>query len=351
MSFNSDYDDIDWNILAKYFSGNASEAETNTIKEWVNSSAENKTKFENAREAWEASKTTRQVWDTEAAWAKLNNQIREKERASAPIPIPTKRENASSWKHYLKVAAILLFAVLVGVLSFQNKQVKKSLAIEEAAPVKEFSNQKGQRSTLNLPDNSKVYLAADSRLILQPDFNDKNRKVFIEGEAYFEITKNADLPFIVETNHGRIEVLGTKFNVNAFPETNQQEVAVTEGKVAFSSNQSTQNATILTAGKLGILSFDSKTVSVQSIEDLDYHTGWITGKLVFKDTALPTVIKKLERWYDIDIKSTIGEEEMGKKELASTFKNQQLNEVLEAISLSLDINLSKKDNTYTFSQK
>ncbi|MTI89622.1 MAG: DUF4974 domain-containing protein [Balneolaceae bacterium] len=350
MSFNPDFEKIDWTLLAKYFSGNTTEAENKLIKEWAESSPKNRTILKTTREAWEASKTTRQVWDTDAAWARLSKETQKQPKTSPSTVVkPLHKSKPASWKQFLKVAAVLLIAASIGILSYQNEAPETSEAIEQPPVVKEFTNHKGQRSTLQLPDNSKVFLAADSRLILQPHFNEKERRVFIEGKAYFEIAKDANRPFIVETDYGRIEVLGTKFNVDAFPESDQQEVAVAEGRVAFSTNENIQQPAILTAGKLGILPFNGDKITVQDIENIDFYRGWTQDRLIFKDTPLTSVITRLERWYGIECE--IKSDEIASKKLTSTFENQQLNEVLDAIALSLDIEHTKTENTHVFSKK
>jgi ferric-dicitrate binding protein FerR (iron transport regulator) len=350
MSYRPKPGNSDWDLLAKYFSGNTSEAESKKIEQWAQSSPKNQELFRSAEEAWEASRSSRQLWDTDAAWNTLQQKIDERSVSKAQIKLhsykPARKRNRLV--PLLKVAAIL-FVVASSVTAYYQYFANTSvLEVVELAPEKVFTNKKGQRSTLQLPDNSKVHLAADSRLVLKSGFNDTERRVFIEGEAFFEITHNASKPFKVESDHGLVTVLGTKFNVNAYPELTQQEVAVAEGKVSFNAIEGNSTPAILTAGTLGILPFNGDDISIQRIENIEWYTGWINGQLIFNDTPLTSVITKLERWYDI--KCEIKGESIGSKRLTGTFENQRLSEVLDAISMSLNLKHGKVEGTYVFSQ-
>ena len=154
---------------------------------------------------------------------------------------------------------------------------------------------KGQTYSFTLPDGSRVWLNADSRISFAQPFTDKTREVFLEGEAYFEVAKNKKRPFIVSGNGQFIEVLGTHFNVNAYPDGRMSATTLIEGSVKVSAAGKTQlikpgEQVVNQNGKLNIRPADT-----------DLELAWKNNDFYFRAAAMETVMKQIERWYNIRV--------------------------------------------------
>ncbi len=156
---------------------------------------------------------------------------------------------------------------------------------------------KGGQYQVNLPDGSKVWLNALSSLSFPVNFSGRQRKVSITGEAYFEIAKNRNKPFIVQTNRQELEVLGTSFNVNSY-DAAAIKTSLVDGSVRISNSNSGQQV-LLQPGKQSQLSENGITTSAF---DLDNVIAWKKGLFSYTKATLETVMADFERWYDVEVK-------------------------------------------------
>ena len=158
----------------------------------------------------------------------------------------------------------------------------------------------GKTSEIVLSDGTKVYLNAGSRLVYPEFFVDKTREVFLVGEAFFEVKHDSKHPFVVQTTDIRLKVLGTKFNISAYPSENIIETVLTEGKVRMEQNNSGifSETAIVLPNQLALFNKSSHEVKLTEV-DTDNYTLWKEGLFKFESTDLSRVIKKLERFYNI----------------------------------------------------
>jgi transmembrane sensor len=158
----------------------------------------------------------------------------------------------------------------------------------------------GKTSEIKLPDGTIIFLNAGSRLIYPEFFVDKNREVFLVGEAFFEVSHDNNQPFVVQTTDIRIKVMGTSFNVSAYPTDNIIETVLTEGKVRLEHNNSRlfDESIELIPGHLAAFNKTNKETGITRV-DTENHTLWKDGMYKFESTDLSRVIKKLERFYNI----------------------------------------------------
>ncbi|HCY40735.1 MAG TPA: hypothetical protein DHV48_05175 [Prolixibacteraceae bacterium] len=158
----------------------------------------------------------------------------------------------------------------------------------------------GKKTTLILADGTKVWLNAGSRFAFPQSFIGKNREVFLEGEAYFEVTKNKNQPFIVSTNNIDVEVLGTKFNLSAYQTDNFCETVLLEGAVRVQDNGKLFNAKLeLKPNQKATFYSDNKELVRSEAPDANMQISWINGWYQFSNQNLITVLDKLERYYNI----------------------------------------------------
>ncbi len=204
----------------------------------------------------------------------------------------------------------------------------------------------GSRSVITLADGSKVWLNAGSRLIYPSEFVDKKREVFLVGEAFFEVAKNADQPFLVKTADVEIKVLGTRFNVSAYPEDYSVQTALAEGSVELTRVNAglLEKKIKLSPGELAYFNKKSKETLIYNV-DVEYYTLWTEGLFRFSNTDLSRIIRKLERYYNIrfqfddPLKGTI--QITGKLDVT-----KDKDEVFEYLSNLTGLNFKKLDENH-----
>ena len=158
----------------------------------------------------------------------------------------------------------------------------------------------GKTSELKLPDGSRVWLNAGSRLIYPGFFPGKTREVFLVGEAFFQVSQDAAKPFIVQTADIRVNVVGTRFNISAYPGDNTVETVLTEGKIRLErSNAGLFSESLdMIPGQLAAFGKSDRTFVMTEV-DVENYTLWKEGLMKFESTDLSRVVKKLERYYNI----------------------------------------------------
>jgi transmembrane sensor len=248
-----------------------------------------------------------------------------------------------------RVAAILLLPVL-SLLLYTNLSDKDHYSanlndLEVEAPA-------GSRTHIELGDGTKVWLNHGSKLKYPYRFDGDIRKVFLTGEAFFEVAHNSKIPFIVGTNRLDVKATGTAFNVSAYPDDNAVETTLVEGKVILYERKSNSKIKALTPGEC--LKFDKQknSYSLETGNTLKY-TSWKDGMLVFKNDHVEDIAKKLARWYNIDVEIT--NQKIKEYPFTATFTDETLPQVLELLSLatpvSYQLTLSKKLPDGSFSKQ
>lgn len=204
----------------------------------------------------------------------------------------------------------------------------------------------GKTSEVLLPDGTKVFLNAGSRLAYPDHFSGNSREVLLVGEAYFEVQHDPEIPFIVQANGLIIKDLGTMFNICAYPNDGRIETLLAEGKVSITQNNAGifSKATELTPGQLASFNTQTSNMTVQSVNVADYIL-WTQGMMKFEATDLSRILKKLERYYNIHFQF---EDPMlgtlaisGKLELS-----EDKNEVIERITRTASVKIVKKGDNY-----
>jgi len=158
---------------------------------------------------------------------------------------------------------------------------------------------KGGQYQLLLPDGSKVWLNSTSSITFPTAFVGKERKVTIKGEAYFEVAGNNKMPFVVKKDGMEVEVLGTRFNINAYEDEDAIRTTLLEGKVRVHGVNSALPV-ILKTGDQAFVSHASRMIPVKAV-DVDLVMAWKNGMFHFEDADIKTVMRQLSRWYDIEV--------------------------------------------------
>jgi len=230
-----------------------------------------------------------------------------------------------SYLLFSRVAAVFFILLLtVGGLYISNS-LRRTTGSELIAP-------RGQKSKAVLEDGTVVWLNSGSSIHYTNKYNRRNREVELTGEAYFEVSKNKKLPFIVKSPYLIIKALGTTFNLMAYPEDETIAITLIEGKVQVSAP----------GDKTIYLSPDQKAIYYKSnnnliIEKVDpiFSVSWKDNVLKFDDQPLPEILTHLERWYDV--KFYYPENVLEDQRFTMTIKTESLREVLELIRISTPI--------------
>lgn len=279
---------MDEAILINYLRGESNEEECRQVELWCEESAENRkeldqlyyTLFIGDRVA--AMNTV----DTEASLAKFKSAIRDKEQK-------TKRKSLSiRWRRYSYVAAAFL-----GGLVFAGG-IAWGLLSDKISDYSVMTTD-GQRAQTVLPDGSKVWLNASTKLVYHNSFWSSDRQIDLSGEAYFEVAHDKHAPFVVNSKNIKTCVLGTKFNVRAREEEDRVVTTLLQGAVRMESPRTVNNGYLLKPGQT--LNINTTTYQAELIEYAEPTEVllWINGRLTFKQHSLLAITNVLEKLYDL----------------------------------------------------
>ncbi|MBD1432049.1 FecR domain-containing protein [Sphingobacterium sp. DN00404] len=196
----------------------------------------------------------------------------------------------------------------------------------------------GEKAEIILPDGSKVFLNAASTLSYAPDFGHKTREVTINGEAYLEVAKDEHKPFLVHTESIEIEVLGTKFNVNAYDDLNTIETTLLEGSVRLRTKGNEVISTVMTPYHKVIYDKEKHQLSAKQT-NTEFETAWTRGELVLRSSTLHEVINKLEKRYGVDIEIIGDSSHLGS--FTGSFKEDNVYKVLDILSLHYNFTIQQ----------
>lgn len=347
-------------LLHKYLSGESTEEEKAEVEQWLQESPHNQEKMNDMKQIWDIPPGKRIAVDPEDAWELFRNRVLEKPKRSH---INTGRSTGRRDVHrtyqnkdrqqdnsvrlmayFAATAAVILVAFL-----FTYNSAQDSVVPEFELSMQEITTEKGQRTTVRLSDGTRVQLNGDSKLMIPENFKESHRIVTLEGEAYFEVVPGQSNNFFVHANNSVTRVLGTKFNVRAYPDDDSVEVVVAEGRVSMSSDENMHAPEVqLTQNQRGKLSGNGEVMAAP-IEDASLYLGWTQGKLTFHNTPVQEIKTRLERWFDIEV-VLVGDFSTNEKLLTGTFENVPLSLVLGSISLSLDLQYQQEGNVVIFTR-
>lgn len=371
-----------YQIILSVLAGEATNEEYLLFSQWMEESEENRKEYARLERLYRISSRTpkeTQV-DTEQAWQRVCNQtVNKKKIVKFPV-----------WARYAAMVAII---VSLGIILFNEEIPSDTLSQIEQIDIKEFeeptlllengekialseesfsikqeqvviknddkdnklvyeakkeTNQntvlnnhliipKGRTYQLHLEDGSRIWLNAESELIYPEQFIGDRREVTLTGEAFFEVAKNAEKPFIVKTKGIEITVLGTSFNVSCYGKDNTVSTTLVNGSVSIHTENG-ENQTI-TPSEQFTYNKESHQTTLQTV-NTELYTSWINGKYIFKNTTLEEIISKLQRWYDIE--PFYQEEELKNNRFSITIDREStLDQILEVISFTSDVKLEK----------
>ncbi len=370
--------------IIKYLLGETNEKESILVNQWLDENEENKKYFNEIAFVWKTSGIAQNIEqedvekDREIFIQKIGalpdeKNIKSTESGRRSLKIFSSNTGAKYYQ-WLRIAAIFIFAFFLSwtVFYFVNRKPDTG-----SHAYNQIITTKGQKSLIILSDSTKVWLNSGTTLKYPSAFNNAKREVFLEGEAFFEVQQKSNkIPFIVKTSEINIKVLGTSFNVMAYPDEETIETTVVEGSVCIVRkdlrSSPDQNIILKRNQKVTLLKKESQIVlseietkkptlikstkTIQSVSpsekaqilvspevDIDLHTAWKDDRLIFQSETFENICYKLERWYDVKIHV----QNEGLKKYCYTGKfvhKETINQVLEIIKLTTPINYTFKQN-------
>jgi ferric-dicitrate binding protein FerR (iron transport regulator) len=237
-----------------------------------------------------------------------------------------------------RIAAILSMPLLLTTFYFYQEysilQRNSITSYPQKTVYNTFHASLGAKTQVALPDGSLVWLNSGSTLTCPTVFDSESRNVELKGEAFFEVVKNEKVPMIVTAGNLNVKVYGTKFNLNAFPEDGIFKTTLVEGKVSIIAGDKKEEH-LLNPGYTASYAIDNQKLEINKVSEMDAFTGWKEGKLLFHDERFAEIIKRLERWYNVDIQ--LSDESLGRYTLYATFFDENIEQVLDIFSGSIPI--------------
>ena len=200
---------------------------------------------------------------------------------------------------------------------------------------------RGEEYQLTLADGTKVWLNSESKLKFPTQFANHIREVELEGEAYFEVTKNEDAPFIVNTKQMKVKVLGTAFNLSAFGDEENVKTALVEGSVKISPKYEELEDIIIEPNEMAVLNIAKHELKVEKVNAKNYGR-WREGVFTINEESLDDIMRKLSRWYDITV---FFEDDEARYQYFSGKlpRFQNCNDLLEMIEKTTNVEFDIKD--------
>ena len=228
-----------------------------------------------------------------------------------------------------------------GRISYQSAEGKGGITKDTARVMNRLVIPRGGEFNLTLSDGTHVWLNADTRLRYPTCFNTDERRVYLEGEAYFQVTKDTAHPFRVESEAQVVEVLGTQFNVYAYGHEEQTYTTLVEGKVAVTASASGQHVQLM-PGQQASLGRQGGEIVVGEV-NIQQVVDWKNGMFVFDDLSLEAILRKVARWYDVEVFYR------NQQAKAIVFKGNlprygELPELLKVLENSSEVHFSLKGN-------
>jgi transmembrane sensor len=308
--------------VVKYLSGEMQPAELAEFEQLLESDSAKKELFDSYRKIWDGAEMAGESnrYDLDAEWSRFSDKLDQRKGGLRLEPFR---------RSFLRVAA----AILIGLAG-----VGGWLVVQEYGGYTKVASVQG-KETIELNDGSLITLNEGSTLRYSMSEKRGERKVFLTGEAFFEVARDTVRPFIVVADETVIEVLGTSFNVRAYKETETIEVTVQSGLVSMSGRRSDEEQLVLQPGNTGLYNRSGK--SLEFIGRADPNSfAWKTRELVFSETPLSEVVEVVSRVYGVSLQ--IGSEELADCPLTVSFSDQEFPAVLNVIQNTFDLKAERR---------
>lgn len=324
-------------LLISFIQGDSTELESRIVNDWLSKDAQNEEILMQLAKIYFANykKERIQQRNTDFAYNTLKRKIR-------------KRKKHKKLKNVFLFSAcfISIFSLLSTTYLFINKKnsLESAISPNGNTPVT-VESKIGMRSSFYLPDGSFVYLNSGSKITYPIAFNEQERRIKLSGEAYFKVESNPEYPFYIDLSDKdvSIKVLGTEFNLEAYEDDEEIRTTLLSGKLSvLPSVGDTEKEYELYPQQKAL--FNTKTESWRVLKtDGKEDIAWMEGKLIFRETPMPEVLRRLSLFYDVDFE--IQNKVIETYRFTGVFDNRQLVQILDYLKISSSIDYTVKQFT------
>lgn len=348
--------------IHRYLTGDCNPEEKARIEKWIREDPANRQIFEAIKKIWRVEPKKELQADLQKAWNRLEKQMQEKEekihanRRIYDLTHRFKRKSGSSGRYaWMRVAAIIVLGLLLSfyaILYLTDGELTNNTESEGTEMVmQEIKTDRAHQSEMTFTDGTIVRLNAASLIRFPQQFDSDRREVYLEGEAWFDVSHNPEVEFVVKTRDASVRVLGTEFNVRAHPDEQDVEVVVAEGTVSVqASTDTTEGAdagVFLRKGEMSRVKSGQPPISPQKV-DISKYLSWLKGDFVFEETPFRRVLREWERRFDVDFE--VENEMLLETPFTGEFRNESFEEMLRLTSITLEFSYSRKNDTITIKE-
>lgn len=329
-------------LMAKYFAGEISQEEMNQLGDWLESSAENKKLFNDLQKEWSNLELKSSSTDRIRVLSKVKERIKSEEKE-----VLVRKIAFNSW--YRRAASIV---VVIALSTLMWYQIQEPFSTLNTLGYEVENCDAGDQKEVLLADGSHIFLNGDSRVKYKKELAGSLRNITLQGEAFFDIERDEQKPFVVYLNDAEVKVLGTSFNIKAYPEDEKVETSVLTGKVVFNHvhgilKKKRENM-FLIPGQKGIINHDSNSFDQLQVDN-ELDIAWMKRKLHFINTPLSEITKSLYRMYGVKFKLTDGS--LKDLKITASFENEKLEEVIKILEMTSEFSYKMETNLVTIGKK
>lgn len=319
-------------LIIRYLDGSATLEEKILLLRWLKSSDGNRNDFIDTRDLWlSCNVAVGNELEVDIALEKMKNRILQEQVHKSS----GRKVSYTLLYRGFRVAAILLLLLSIGYgLGFYKGDTSRKILVQ-----KELITAKGSKGNFTLPDGTSVWLNSESKLTYPESFDGNKREVTLEGEAYFEVTKDKKKPFIVKTGEIDIEVLGTSFNVDNYASNEFVQTALLSGSVKISGNVM-EKAVYLKPNDLFLYNKSEHKATVNKVK-APLYADWIKDRLTFDNDYLSDILISMEGRYNLTIECPA--QFASNTRMSFTIRQENIQEILEAMSYIAPIKYELKN--------
>lgn len=354
-----------WNLLAKKIAGEATEQEIRELENLMKLNHDWAYQAEHIQQFWQY-KSDAGNQESELAF---DQHLQKMKEAGIDFPQPQNAQPDFQINHTNRRRKIIAYSVsiaagvffLIAGLVWLTSDKKKSPFTPEKN-FSEISSPIGSKTKLVLPDSTIVWLNAGSKLTYNEHFGTTNRNTTLIGEAFFDVKKST-VPFIIHANKMQIKVLGTAFNVRAYPDEKTTETSLIRGRVEIRLDKKPDRPFFLEPNEKLVVVNEPNEIKAKvqnkdplvvykgltrTVDSTVVETSWVHNQLIFQDEDFYEVASKMEKWYGIAIE--FKDEKIAQERLSGTFTSETIKEALDALQLTTKFHYNMKGNLITITQ-
>jgi len=358
-------EDFIWNLIAKKLAGEATESELKELEKLLRENPELHYPVQTIIDLWNSDLQFDQKEAHDAFFMHLERMKNLKIDFHSEDPALAEVPGSGKRKINLWPASIIV--LVIGVVFFvvrsssSHTLISPNTSKEAEKSISQISTKNGSKTNLILPDGTKVWLNAGSSITYDSSYGKLIREVALSGEAFFDVVKNKEKPFIIHASKINIKVLGTQFNVRSYPTDNTTEASLIRGSIEVTFRDKPDKKVILKPNEKIVVDNDRNSEDVSEtfrrtvhekvheipgvdIKKLTYEnktgtiieTSWVENKLIFQDEAFDEIARQLERWYGVSI--IFKNDRLKENRLTGSFKNETIRQALDALKFTASFN-------------